>query len=295
MKPVYAAFSIILLVVLAAAVPVMAGGWAVITLEELPAGVSAGAAVSVRFSVRQHGRTLLEGLEASVHARNTGSGESIDAPASAVEGQPGYYEAALTFPSEGAWEWSINAFGMDQPMPELSVAGRALASQPLPAPPSPAAIAAGLSGLLLAGVAAFIALRKRARWAVALVILGLAIGGASFASAASQLGKDNSSPETAVQGAEPSASPVDTGKALFIAKGCVACHSNARVERRYAGIFVGIGPDLSRFSASPEYLRMWLDNPSAVKPGVEMPDLDLDEAEIEALITFINTQAMSDK
>lgn len=293
MKPVYAASSLIFLLVLAVALPAMAGGWAVITLEELPSGAVAGESLSIRFAVRQHGRTLLEGLEASVYARNTSSGETIASAASPVIGQPGYYEAEVTFPSVGRWEWSIRAFTMDQPMPDLNVSAGTFPS--LLAPPSPAAIAAGAVGLLLGGGATIIARRRRARWVAALVILGLAIGVASFASAASHIGKDSRSPELKGQAAEPPTSPIETGKALFIAKGCVVCHLNARVEGRYVDIFVGMGPDLSRFNASPEYLRLWLGNPSAVKPGVGMPDLDLDEAEIETLITFINAQAVSEK
>lgn len=291
MKTLHAALSIIFLLVLAATAPVLAGGWAVITLEELPAGAVAGEPITIRFAVRQHGRTLLKGLEASVHGRNTSSGETLAAAASPVTGQPGYYQAEVAFPSAGAWEWSIQAFTMDQLMPDLKVLDRVPAS--LPAPPSSAAIAAGASGLLLAGAAVLFARRKRARWAAGLVILGLAIGGAGFAAAAGQPGHSSRSQPAAALAGESPASLADTGKALFVSKGCVTCHTNTRLERKYTEMHIDIGPDLTRFNANPDYLRMWLADPGAVKKDTGMPDLDLDEAEIEALIAFINAQPTS--
>jgi hypothetical protein len=36
---------------------------------------------------------------------------------------------------------------------------------------------------------------------------------------------------------------------------------------------------------------MWLQNPASVRPNTEMPDLDLDMAEIDALITFLSANA----
>jgi hypothetical protein len=53
---------------------------------------------------------------------------------------------------------------------------------------------------------------------------------------------------------------------------------------------VNIGLDLTRFTASPEYLRSWLSDPASVKQDTEMPDLNLSGAEIEELITFINSE-----
>jgi len=55
-------------------------------------------------------------------------------------------------------------------------------------------------------------------------------------------------------------------------------------------IFVDIGPNLSNFSADPEYLRGWLRNPASVKPKTEMPALQLSDSEIDALIAFLNAE-----
>ncbi len=48
--------------------------------------------------------------------------------------------------------------------------------------------------------------------------------------------------------------------------------------------------NLSSFSASPEILRIRLKDPSAAKSDTQMPQLNLSEAEIEALIAFINSK-----
>jgi hypothetical protein len=39
------------------AAPAVAGGWALVKLDEVPSGVAAGARVSIGFTVLQHGRT----------------------------------------------------------------------------------------------------------------------------------------------------------------------------------------------------------------------------------------------
>ena len=49
-------------------------------------------------------------------------------------------------------------------------------------------------------------------------------------------------------------------------------------------------PNLSKFSASPEALRLRLKDPASVKSDTNMPNLDLAEDEIEALIAFINSK-----
>ncbi len=48
-----------------------AGGWAVVTIDELPARIDAGRPLALAFTVRQHGRTLLSGLKPSIEATAT--------------------------------------------------------------------------------------------------------------------------------------------------------------------------------------------------------------------------------
>lgn len=97
----------------------------------------------------------------------------------------------------------------------------------------------------------------------------------------------------AAQPGQPTAPPtapvqdqVAYGKALFLAKGCVTCHHHAAVAGSGA---LGEGvPDLTAHRWDAAYLRRWLANPAAVRPGTAMPTLDLQPEEIEALIAFLS-------
>ena len=51
------AFVLAILALLALAIPALAGGWAVLTLDSLPREVRAGAGIQLGFVVRQHGKT----------------------------------------------------------------------------------------------------------------------------------------------------------------------------------------------------------------------------------------------
>jgi cytochrome c oxidase subunit 2 len=77
------------------------------------------------------------------------------------------------------------------------------------------------------------------------------------------------------------------GEQLFMSMACVNCH----VENP-------IGPDLTHFGSretigtgvldnTPDNLAKWLRNPQAVKPGVHMPNLNLTDAEINALVAYL--------
>lgn len=93
-------------------------------------------------------------------------------------------------------------------------------------------------------------------------------------------------PETAA--VAQSVDPVAHGKELFVAKGCIVCHANNRVMTLREGMmdFSDV-PNLTTVKLDRDYLRRWLHNPAAVKPATEMPNLNLSEAEIEALAAFL--------
>ena len=92
---------VILALLLSAAAGVSAGGWSVITLAEFPDYAMAGRPVTLTFSVRQHGQTLVSGLKPSVRASTPG------APAVVVRATPtsraGEYAATLELDREGDW------------------------------------------------------------------------------------------------------------------------------------------------------------------------------------------------
>ncbi len=268
------------------AFPAFAGGWAVITLDELPTNVVAGEPLTVGFTVLQHGRTPMMGLEPTITVSLSKEQEFV--VNAEADGKPGHYSATLTFPKEGDWRWSIQAFTMDQPMPMLRVAASTVASQPESKPANIPWLVL-LRGLAFgtAFVGLVVAFRRRSRAAVALTGLSLLVGIATFITGATALEAEAQSKLSS----EPSASQVELGRQLFVAKGCITCHVNHKVAQasEYWTIEMG-APNLTKFHGSPEVLRMRLSDPSSVKSDTQMPDLNLSGAEIEALIAFINSE-----
>jgi len=276
-------------------IPVFAGGWAVITLDELPSNIVAGEPLRIGFTVLQHGRTPMTNLEPTITAKLSFDEKLV--VYAEPEGKPGHYVTTLTFPKEGEWEWSIQAFTMDRPMPVLAVVapGAASVSQPVKTEPATATISpARITRMLALGIGLLglvVAFRRRSRLAMALTAFCLLVGFALFvAGAGTASGLEAQSKSSEALSASPSAQ-VESGRQLFIAKGCVTCHINTKIPQSMTGsITLNMGTNLSNFSASPEALRLRLKDPSSVKSDTQMPNLNLSDAEIEALIAFINSQ-----
>ena len=272
-----------------------------ISLDSLPGEIVAGQPLTIGFTVLQHGRTPLSGLDPEIHLNNTSSGEDFVVIA-VDEGEAGHYSATFTLPESGNWRWSIQAFGMDQPMPELTVlepgallsraqvdptqSSASLSRQIAAAMPS-STMFVGLIGITVAGIGLIFTLRRRSRWAMAFIVVGFLVGVAGFVRAGIAAASSRSA-ETSKSVTAPTLSSLDgQGEALFIAKGCLSCHINQRVDSRYFVFSTEVGPDLTGYQTSPEYLHLWLSDPKAVKPQTEMPDFGLSEAEIEALTAFL--------
>ena len=83
-----------------------AGGWVVVTVRNLPDYVVVGAPVTLTYSVRQHGQTLLGGLKGRIEARAGHRSVTVDAAAGA---QPGNYSAPLALPVAGDWTIAIDS------------------------------------------------------------------------------------------------------------------------------------------------------------------------------------------
>lgn len=284
-------FGLAVLLALLFVVPSFAGGWAVITLDELPTNVVANEPVTIGFTVLQHGRTPLDGLHPTITA-NLYKDQEFVVDAEAGD-KPGYYTAELTFPKDGEWRWSIQAFTMDQPMPMLTVApaGGVVAS------PVVAEVASGVSplmrvsglALIVGVVGAMIAFQRRSRPVAVLTMVSLLAGVVLFVVGAGLTSDVQAKSESGA--VDPSISQVEYGRQLFIAKGCITCHYNSRAgsPSDYWTIEMG-APNLSTFSASPEIIFMRLKDPSSVKSDTQMPNLDLTKVEIEALVAFINSK-----
>jgi cytochrome c oxidase subunit 2 len=101
---------------------------------------------------------------------------------------------------------------------------------------------------------------------------------------------------------KPTSGDAAAGFAVFTGKGtCVGCHTLQGVE----GAVARVGPNLTHlqsretfagatFDLTPDNLRRWLRDPSAMKPmrperGLGMPNLHLSEQEITQLVAFLET------
>jgi mono/diheme cytochrome c family protein len=82
------------------------GGWATVTVDDLPDYVETGKPLTVSFMVRQHGVSPMKGVHPTIEARSGGS----TARAEASPGQEtGQYVAALTLAQPGDWTVTIHS------------------------------------------------------------------------------------------------------------------------------------------------------------------------------------------
>jgi len=85
-------------------------------------------------------------------------------------------------------------------------------------------------------------------------------------------------------------SDTERGQRLFVAKGCVTCHVHNSV---LGSGKVQVGPNVTNRGLDKNYLAKFLDNPS-IKTSwtteARMPDLDLNQREIAALVAFLNAK-----
>ena len=286
-----------LLALAASALAVFAGGWAVATLDTLPPYATAGEPLEVGFMIRQHGQTPWSYDNVKVVARREDDGDTFTADAR-PEGAEGHYAATLNFPTSGTWRWEIETglYPERQPMPPLVVAASdsALATTTTPQAASPLPMLIGWLGLIGAAGGAIALVRTRAPWASALLLVAVLVSGVGFVSAANRGNEVAVSANRGNENVAPQDVPVFTqeqlGQRLFIAKGCVVCHTHQAVidVNREIDFYNEDAPNLTDFTADPAYLAKWLDDPKSIKPKTYMPGLGLSGEEISALVAFIN-------
>ena len=95
--------------------------------------------------------------------------------------------------------------------------------------------------------------------------------------------------------AAPATGDAVAGEQVFLNNPCAACHSIQGTAA--AG---QIGPNLTHLASrsfiaggvlinTPENLKIWLKDPQAVKPGVKMPNLGLNDQDINKLVVYLMT------
>ena len=94
------------------------GGWAVVTVDDLPDYVVAAQPLRLSFIVRQHGMTPLSGLRPSVEAKSRNANVSVSAIPDTGAGR---YVAQLNLPRPGDWIITIHSgfLGSETTLPAL--------------------------------------------------------------------------------------------------------------------------------------------------------------------------------
>jgi hypothetical protein len=87
--------------VFSTAAAVSAGGWSVVTLVDFPDYAMVGKPLTLTFSVRQHGNTLVSGLKPTLQASTPGAPPIVTRATATA--RPGEYEATLEFDRLGDW------------------------------------------------------------------------------------------------------------------------------------------------------------------------------------------------
>lgn len=83
----------------------VAGGWAAITVDELPDYAVAGKPIDLAFAIRQHGMTLIGGLKPSIEARSGSRTVRVHA----LPRSEGRYAARVDLPIAGEWSITIHS------------------------------------------------------------------------------------------------------------------------------------------------------------------------------------------
>jgi mono/diheme cytochrome c family protein len=116
------AATLTLCALVAGSIPVHAGGWGVVTLDELPARVIINQPVTLGFTLRQHGQHLLSHQPGLVIFERVGE-KALQFKTRSTKAE-GHYTATVMLPTAGVWQWRVELFG-EHPMPPLTVTATA--------------------------------------------------------------------------------------------------------------------------------------------------------------------------
>jgi cytochrome c oxidase subunit II len=87
----------------------------------------------------------------------------------------------------------------------------------------------------------------------------------------------------------------EKGRRVFESNACINCHTVTGTAAN--GLF---GPDLTHLMSrntiasgaaenTPEKLHLWIQNPDAIKPGSLMPAMQLSDADLDAVVSYLQT------
>ena len=106
--------------------------------------------------------------------------------------------------------------------------------------------------------------------------------------------------DTAEPAQEPESELAQEGAQLFTDATCIACHAIEGYGEEEGTAVARVGPNLTHFASrrqmaggiidiNEENIRAWLRNPQAVKAGAQMPNLQLDDDQIDALTAYLQS------
>ena len=119
---------------LAPAVPAAFGGWAVITVQDVPEYLRVGQATTLEFTIRQHGQRYMDDRSPSVTVRKAGSDGAADAQrlAAVHTSQPGQYAVTFTPADTGSVEVTIDSDWGSSRVTLLPIPALAAGQAPVP-------------------------------------------------------------------------------------------------------------------------------------------------------------------
>jgi cytochrome c len=126
----------------------------------------------------------------------------------------------------------------------------------------------------------------KARHGLAAVVLGTAIAVAACSGA----GDTGAMGSRVVRGASPEA-----GKQQIVRYGCGACHQIPGIKQANGLVapplihFGKRGTIAGHFANTPDNLINWVDNPQAMLPGNDMPDLGVTRAEARNIAAYLES------
>jgi cytochrome c oxidase subunit 2 len=93
----------------------------------------------------------------------------------------------------------------------------------------------------------------------------------------------------------PTDSTLLSGERVFLSSGCAVCHTISGTQA-----FATVGPNLSHFGSrstiaagtlpnTSENLARWIFNPQLIKPGVIMPSIPLQPAQLTAVVAYLES------